>query len=107
MDSAGFQPLQLEQWREGLRKMSDEELSRFGRAALGMCSPEANFGIRRAAFSLTSYKNPVRSGGEGAPRQPLLSEVRLLSLKNPCARPRPLTTMNTFYKFPPWSPAHS
>ena len=44
MDSAGFQPLQLEQWREGLRKMSDEELSNFGRAALGMCSPEANFG---------------------------------------------------------------
>jgi hypothetical protein len=44
MDSARFQPLQIEQWRERLRKKSDEELIRFGRAALGMCSPEANFG---------------------------------------------------------------
>lgn len=30
--------------RARLRKMSDEELIRFGRAAAGMCSPEANFG---------------------------------------------------------------
>jgi hypothetical protein len=107
MDSAGFQPLQLEQWREGLRKMSDEELSRFGRAALGMCSPEANFGHPPRSIFVDQLQESVRSGGEGAPRQPLLSEVRLLSLKNPCARPRPLTTMNTFYKFPPWPPAHS
>lgn len=42
MGSVGFQPLQIEEWRERLRKMSDEELIRFGRAVLGMRSPEAN-----------------------------------------------------------------
>lgn len=44
MGSVGFQRLQLEELRARLRKMSDEELIRFGRAAAGMCSPEANFG---------------------------------------------------------------
>lgn len=44
MDSIGFQPLQIEQWRERLRKMTDEELIRFGRATPGMCWPEANCG---------------------------------------------------------------
>ena len=44
MGSVGFQPFQLESLRERLRKMSDDELVRFGRAAAGMCSPEANFG---------------------------------------------------------------
>jgi hypothetical protein len=36
--------LQLEEVRARLRKMSDADLIRFGRAAAGMCSPEANFG---------------------------------------------------------------
>lgn len=44
MGSVGFQPFQLEEVRARLRKMSDEELIRFGRAAAGMCSPQANFG---------------------------------------------------------------
>lgn len=34
----------LEELRGRLRKMSDPESIRFGRAAAGMCSPEANFG---------------------------------------------------------------
>ena len=34
----------LEQLRERLRKMSDVELRRFGKAARNMCSPEANLG---------------------------------------------------------------
>ncbi len=44
MDAVGFQPFQLESLRTRLRKMRDAELIRFGRAAAGMCSPEANFG---------------------------------------------------------------
>jgi hypothetical protein len=44
MGSVGFQPLQIEEVRVRLRKMSDTDLIRFGRAAAGMCSLEANFG---------------------------------------------------------------
>jgi hypothetical protein len=44
MGSIGFQPFQIEEVRERLRKMTDAELIRYGRASAGMCSPEANFG---------------------------------------------------------------
>jgi len=44
MGSVGFQPFQLEDVRTRLRKMSDEELLRFGRAAASLCRPEGNFG---------------------------------------------------------------
>jgi hypothetical protein len=50
MSSVGFQPFQMEELRARLGEMSDEELIRFGRAAAGMCSPEANFGRPRAVF---------------------------------------------------------
>jgi hypothetical protein len=58
MDSAGFQPLQIEEWRERLRKKSDEELIRFGRAALGMCSPEANFGHPPRSIFVDQLQDP-------------------------------------------------
>lgn len=44
MSSVGFQPFQIEEVRERLRKMTDAELIRYGRALAGMCSPQANFG---------------------------------------------------------------
>lgn len=44
LSSVGFQPFPLDSLRARLRKMSDEELTRFGRAATGVCSPEASFG---------------------------------------------------------------
>jgi hypothetical protein len=37
-------PLDVEELRQRLRKMNDEELRRFGRAAQFMCSPGANGG---------------------------------------------------------------
>ena len=39
--SVGFSGLELESLR--IRKMSDQELLRFGHAAKSMCSPDANF----------------------------------------------------------------
>jgi hypothetical protein len=44
MSSVGFQPLQLEAVRARLRKMSDADLLRFGRAAASLCRPEQQFG---------------------------------------------------------------
>jgi hypothetical protein len=44
MGSVGFRPYQLEEVRVRLRKMSDEELLRFGRAAASLCRPEDQFG---------------------------------------------------------------
>jgi hypothetical protein len=43
MGSVGFQPLKLEELRARLRKMSDEDLLRFGRAAASLCRPEEQF----------------------------------------------------------------
>ena len=37
-------PVDVQELREQLRKMSDEELRRFGRAAQFMCSPGTNSG---------------------------------------------------------------
>jgi hypothetical protein len=44
MSSVGFQPLQLDEVRARLRKMSDADLLRFGRAAASLCKPDGNFG---------------------------------------------------------------
>ena len=44
MSSVGFQPLQLEAVRARLRKMSDADLLRFGRAAASLCRPKEQFG---------------------------------------------------------------
>ena len=43
-DLAGENGLDLEALRARLRRMSEQELSRFGRAARYMCSPAANLG---------------------------------------------------------------
>jgi uncharacterized protein YjiS (DUF1127 family) len=43
-DLAGENGLDLEALRATLRRMSEQELSRFGRAARYMCSPAANLG---------------------------------------------------------------
>jgi hypothetical protein len=42
--AVGFDKFDEEKERERLRKMSDEELIREGRAARYMCSPAKNFG---------------------------------------------------------------
>jgi hypothetical protein len=42
MGSVGFLPFELEGIRARLRKMSDAELLRYGKAAKHMCAPEAN-----------------------------------------------------------------
>lgn len=47
LNSVGFtgeNEIDLESLRTRLRKMSDQELLRFGRAAKSMCSPDAYFG---------------------------------------------------------------
>jgi hypothetical protein len=44
MGSVGFQPLQLEEVRTRLGKMSDADLLRFGRAAASLCRPGEQFG---------------------------------------------------------------
>jgi hypothetical protein len=41
--SVGFRDFDIEKERERLRKLSDEELMREGRAARYLCSPKANF----------------------------------------------------------------
>jgi hypothetical protein len=43
-------PIAVEEFRARLRKMTDAELLRFGKAARYMCSPAANFGKPREAF---------------------------------------------------------
>jgi hypothetical protein len=63
MDSVGFQPFQLESLRARLRKNA-EKLIRFGRAATGMCSPEANFGHPpRSVFVASSNAKRAMNGG--------------------------------------------
>jgi hypothetical protein len=68
MGSVGFQPFQIEEVRERLRKMTDQELIRFGRASAGMCSPEANFGevfvdqLREARLE-SGRRHQARNGG--------------------------------------------
>jgi hypothetical protein len=42
--SVGFLPFELEDLRTRLRKMSDDELLRFGKAAREMSRPESNLG---------------------------------------------------------------
>jgi hypothetical protein len=42
--SVGSHDFDIEKERERLRKLSDEELMREGRAARYLCSPKANFG---------------------------------------------------------------
>jgi hypothetical protein len=44
MSSVGFQPLQLDEVRARLQKMSDADLLHFGRAAASLCRPEKQFG---------------------------------------------------------------
>jgi hypothetical protein len=44
MSSVAFQPFQLDEARARLRKMSDADLLRFGRAAASLCKPDGNFG---------------------------------------------------------------
>jgi hypothetical protein len=45
LTSVGFtNEIDLESLRARLRKMNDQELLRFGRAAKAMCSPDAYFG---------------------------------------------------------------
>jgi hypothetical protein len=44
MSSVGFQPLQPENVRARLSKMSDADLMRFGRAAASLCRPGEQFG---------------------------------------------------------------
>jgi hypothetical protein len=43
MNSIAFVDFNLEELRARLRKMTDEELLRSGKAGRHMCSPEANF----------------------------------------------------------------
>jgi hypothetical protein len=43
-DLVAFQPLQHEALRPRLRKMSDADLLRFGRAAASLCRPEDQYG---------------------------------------------------------------
>jgi len=42
-DFAKGTPIDLNKLRERLRKMSKEELQKFGKACAHMCSPQANF----------------------------------------------------------------
>jgi hypothetical protein len=44
LTSVGFTEIDLESLRTRLRKMNDQELLRYGRAAKSMCSPDAYFG---------------------------------------------------------------
>jgi hypothetical protein len=45
-------PEDLEQTRERLRKMSDLELRKYGRAAADMASPKKNYGKPNPAFQI-------------------------------------------------------
>jgi len=44
MSFVAFQPFQIEEVRARLRKLSDANLLRFGRAAASLCRPDGNFG---------------------------------------------------------------
>ena len=46
------EPEDVEHLRERLRKMSDHELRKFGRAASDMANPKRNFGVPNPAFQI-------------------------------------------------------
>jgi hypothetical protein len=57
-------PIDLEQLRERLRKMSDSELRRFGRAALDVCEPHREVFViqleeARAEWKRRKQKKPL------------------------------------------------
>jgi len=72
VSSVGFLPFELEELRARLRKMSDAELLRFGKAARSMAAPEANFGKPsevyviqlREARAEWRRRHPKRAEGE-------------------------------------------
>ena len=45
-------PEDIEQIRERIRKMSDAELRKYGRAARDLADPKKNFGPRNPAFTI-------------------------------------------------------
>jgi hypothetical protein len=47
-----FEPENIKQIRERLRKMSDLELRQYGRAAKDLANPKKNFGPPNPAFQL-------------------------------------------------------
>ena len=46
------EPENIEQLRTRLRKISDHELRKFGRAASDMANPKRNFGVPNPAFQI-------------------------------------------------------
>jgi hypothetical protein len=63
--SVAFSELNLEALRTRLRKMSDQELLRYGQAAKAMCAPEVNFAGAPESFLIqleearTEWKRPI------------------------------------------------
>jgi hypothetical protein len=59
------QPIDIEELRQRLAKMTDAELRKFGGASRFMCSPGANFGIRRARCLSYNCTKPAVNGSGG------------------------------------------
>ena len=71
MGSVGIQPFQLEELRVRLRKMSDADLLRFGRAAASLCKPDGNFGHPPRQVFVDQLTRRGGNGG-GSPKQNLI-----------------------------------
>jgi hypothetical protein len=65
----GFLPFELENLRDRLRKMSDAELERFGKAAREMSKPEANFGKPSEVY-VTQLREAREEWRRRHPREP-------------------------------------
>ena len=62
-DLAGENGLDLDALRARLQRMSEQELSRFGRAARYMCSPTANLGKEPRQAFVTQLSEAVKEWG--------------------------------------------
>jgi hypothetical protein len=70
-------PENIEQIRARLRKMSDHELRKFGRAASDMADPKKNFGTPNPAFAV-QLAEARAEWKRRHPKPPLSKSVKML-----------------------------
>jgi hypothetical protein len=70
-------PENIEQIRARLRKMSDHELRKFGRAASDMADPKKNFGTPNPAFAV-QLGEARAEWKRRHPKPPLSKSVKML-----------------------------
>jgi hypothetical protein len=70
LGSVGFLPFELEAIRARIRKMSDDELLKYGKAAKSMCEPDANFGRPPSDVYVTQLREAREEWRRRHPKPP-------------------------------------